>query len=76
MSVTGSFNNWNPDDQAYYMSLKKNNTFELVLPKSHFEKGKTYQFKFVMNEKGWLSVPYNAMNVDGTRDNNLTFKMD
>jgi hypothetical protein len=76
MSVTGSFNNWNPDDQAYYMSLKKNNTFELVLPKSHFEKGKTYQFKFVMNKKGWLSVPYKAMNVDGTRDNNLTLKMD
>lgn len=76
MSVTGSFNNWNPDDQVYYMSLKKNNTFELVLPKSHFEKGKIYQFKFVMNKKGWLSVPYNAMNVDGTGDNNLTFKMD
>ncbi len=76
MSVTGSFNNWNPDDQAYYMSLKKNNTFELVLPKSHFEKGKTYQFKFVMNKKGWLSAPYKAMNVDGTRDNNLTLKMD
>jgi hypothetical protein len=76
MSVTGSFNNWNPDDQAYYMSLKKNNTFELVLPKSHFEKGKTYQFKFVMNKKGWLSVPYKAMNVDGTGDNNLTLKMD
>ncbi|MDR6487683.1 hypothetical protein J2799_002188 [Chryseobacterium vietnamense] len=76
MSVTGSFNNWNPDDQKYYMSLKKNNTFELVLPKSRFEKGKTYQFKFVMNKKGWLSVPYKAMNVDGTRDNNLTLKMD
>ncbi|MGI9581039.1 serine hydrolase [Chryseobacterium sp. RRHN12] len=76
ISVTGSFNNWNPDDHAYYMSLKKGNTFELVLPKSQFEKGKTYQFKFVMNKKGWLSVPYNAMNVDGTRDNNLTFKMD
>lgn len=76
VSVAGSFNNWNPDDHAYYMSLKKDNTFELVLPKSQFEKGKTYQFKFVMNKKGWLSVPYNAMNVDGTRDNNLTFKLD
>ena len=76
VSVTGSFNDWNPDDKTYYMNLKKNNTFELVLPKSQFEKGKTYQFKFVMNKNGWLSVPYNAMNVDGTPDNNLTFKID
>jgi hypothetical protein len=76
VSVTGSFNDWNPDDKTYYMNLKKNNTFELVLPKSQFEKGKTYQFKFVMNKNGWLSVPYNAINVDGTPDNNLTFKID
>ncbi|MEF9476387.1 hypothetical protein OWR28_00150 [Chryseobacterium sp. 1B4] len=40
ISVTGSFNNWNPDDHAYYMSLKNGNIFELVLPKSQFEKGK------------------------------------
>jgi hypothetical protein len=29
-----------------------------------------------MNKGGWLSVPYHAMNVDGTKDNNLTFKID
>lgn len=76
VSVTGSFNDWNPDDQAYKLSLKKNNTFELAVPKSKFEKGKTYTFKFVMNKDGWLSVPYNTLNVDGTKDNNLTFKID
>ncbi|MDW9380177.1 serine hydrolase [Chryseobacterium sp. JV558] len=76
ISVTGSFNDWNPDDKTYCMKLKKNNTFELVVPKSQFEKGKTYQFKFVMNKNGWLSVPYNALNIDGTPDNNLTFKID
>lgn len=76
VSVTGSFNDWNPEDQAYRLSLKKNKTFELAVPKSKFEKGKTYTFKFVMNKGGWLSVPYHAMNVDGTKDNNLTFKID
>ncbi|WP_426481791.1 serine hydrolase [Chryseobacterium sp. R2ACT005] len=76
ISVSGSFNDWNPDDKTYYMNLKKNNTFELVLPKSQFEKGKTYQFKFIMNKNGWLTVPYNAINVDGTPDNNLTLKID
>ena len=76
ISVAGSFNDWNPDNQAYYMNLKKNTTFELAIPKSQFEKGKTYEFKFVMNKNGWLSVPYNAINVDGSRDNNLTLKID
>ncbi|NIF04168.1 serine hydrolase [Chryseobacterium sp. Tr-659] len=76
VSVAGSFNDWNPDHQAYRMSLKKNNIFELVLPKSQFEKGKVHQFKFVMNKTGWLSVPYNAVNVEESRDNNLTLKID
>ncbi|WP_426479815.1 hypothetical protein ACP3T3_10510 [Chryseobacterium sp. CBSDS_008] len=58
------------------MNRKNNNTFELVFPKSQFEKGKTYQFKFVMNKNGWLSVPYHALNVDGSGDHNLTFKID
>ena len=41
-----------------------------------FEKGKTYLFKFVINKVGWLNPPKNAINVDGTEDNNLTFKID
>ncbi|WP_061085145.1 serine hydrolase [Chryseobacterium indologenes] len=76
LTVAGSFNNWNTGDKAYRMILKKNNTFELALPKSYFEKGKTYGFKFVMNTNGWLSVPYYSSNTDGTRDNNLTLKID
>ncbi|PKF74207.1 serine hydrolase [Chryseobacterium sp. PMSZPI] len=76
ISVAGSFNNWNTNDQVYQMSFKKKNTYELVVPKSQFEKGKTYDFKFVMNKNGWLTVPYNASNVDGSRDNNLTLKID
>ncbi|MGG7467982.1 serine hydrolase [Chryseobacterium arthrosphaerae] len=73
MSVAGSFNNWNPDDKAYQMIRKKDNTFEVAIPQSKFEKGKTYEFKFVMNKNGWLSVPSNALNTKGDRDENLTF---
>lgn len=76
ISAVGSFNDWNTDNREYQMNLKKNNTFELTVPKSQFEKGKTYQFKFVMNKNGWLSVPYNAINVDGSQDNNLTLRID
>ncbi|WP_160136277.1 serine hydrolase [Chryseobacterium sp. c4a] len=77
ISVAGNFNNWNPNDASYRMIPKKDNVFELAVPKSQFEKGKTYGFKFVMNNKtGWLTIPYNAANTDGTSDNNLTLKID
>lgn len=77
MSVAGSFNDWNPENTAYRMVLKDKNTFELVLPKSQFAKGKTYKFRFVMNKNGWLTTPYNALNTNGNpNDNNLTFIVD
>lgn len=76
ISVAGAFNNWNPNDSSYRMTPKKDNVFELAVSKSQFEKGKTYGFKFVMNNKtGWLTIPYNAANTDGTSDNNLTLKI-
>ncbi|AZA80541.1 serine hydrolase [Chryseobacterium lactis] len=76
ISVAGAFNNWNPEDKSYQLVLKDKNKFELALPKTQFEKGKTYGFKFVMNKNGWLTVPYNASNIDGTQDNNLTLRID
>ncbi|MBV6878453.1 serine hydrolase [Epilithonimonas ginsengisoli] len=77
MSVAGSFNDWNPGNTAYLMVLKDKNTFELVLPKSQFEKGKTYEFRFVMNKNGWFTTPYSALNTNGKPDdNNLTLKVD
>lgn len=76
VSVAGSFNDWNSENKSYQLTLKKNNTFELAVPKSQFEKGKTYGFKFVMNKSGWLTIPYNAINTDGYRDNNLTLRID
>lgn len=75
MSIAGAFNDWNNEDQSYQMVSKGNNTYELVVPKSKFEKGKTYGFKFIINKDGWLSAPYTALNNEGTDDNNLTLKI-
>jgi hypothetical protein len=59
------------------MVSKDENTFELVLPKSQFEKGKTYEFRFVMYKNGWFTTPYSAINTNGNpSDNNLTFRID
>ncbi len=76
ISVAGSFNNWNPENKSYQMLPKGDNTFELELPKSQFEKGKTYLFKFVINKVGWTMTPKDALNTDNTEDNNLTFKIE
>ncbi len=76
VSVVGSFNDWNPECKGYQMFSKRNNIYELELPKSQFEKGKTNEFKFVINKVGWLTTPKNALNIDNTENSNLTFKID
>lgn len=72
VSVAGNFNDWNPKSKDYQMTKKENNHYELEIPVSKFEKGKTYSFKFVLNNVGWMTTPKRAINVDGTEDNNLT----
>ncbi len=74
LTVAGVFNGWNPNDDNYKMVLKDNKTFELSLPKSEFEKGKTYMFKFVKNGMDWLEVPEKAFNID-VDSGNLTFEV-
>lgn len=69
LTVAGSFNGWNPNDENYIMTLKQDRTFELHFLKSKFEKGKEYQFKFVMNTNNWLGVPEKALNIDGNSGN-------
>jgi CubicO group peptidase (beta-lactamase class C family) len=76
VSVVGSFNDWNPENKGYQMVLKGNNSYQLELPKSQFEKGKINEFKFVINKVGWTTTPKNALNTDNTENGNLIFKID
>lgn len=75
ISVAGSFNNWSPNDKAYEMVLKGDNLYELALPKSIFEKGKIYMFKFLINNAAWVTIPKNALNVKNGEDKNPTLKV-
>ncbi|AZA49637.1 hypothetical protein EG346_16265 [Chryseobacterium carnipullorum] len=74
-SVAGSFNDWKTDNKNYQLTKKEDNRFELEIPKSRFEKGKTYSFKLVLNGEDWINASGNASNTDGTDDNNLTLKL-
>jgi hypothetical protein len=73
ITIAGTFNNWNPNNQAYQLNFIKGKRFELLIPKSKFEMNKQYAFKFVMNGDNWLPVPENAKNVEVNGDGNLTF---
>ncbi|GAA5083195.1 hypothetical protein GCM10023210_01440 [Chryseobacterium ginsengisoli] len=75
VSIAGSFNDWNSENKEYQMIQKDKNRFELEVPMSKFEKGKTYSFKFVLNKSGWISAPQRASNADGTLDKNLMLKL-
>lgn len=75
VSIAGSFDNWNPNDKNYQMIQKNKNTFELTIPKSQFEKDKTYLFKFVINKTGWMEAPKNVINREVDGDENLILKI-
>ncbi|RED27235.1 CubicO group peptidase (beta-lactamase class C family) [Flavobacterium cutihirudinis] len=75
VSIAGSFDNWNPNDKNYQMIQKNKNTFELAIPKSQFEKDKTYLFKFVINKTGWMEAPKNVINREVDGDENLILKI-
>lgn len=76
IAVAGTFNDWNAENKSFQMTRKNADTFELVIPKSQFEKGKEYQFKFVINKARWMTAPNNALNADKTPDKNLILKIE
>lgn len=71
VSLTGSFDKWNPNDKDYQLIRKNKNTFELSLPKKQFENDKIKMFKFVINKTGWIEAPKNALNIEKGPDQNL-----
>ncbi|MDB5022658.1 MAG: penicillin-binding protein [Mucilaginibacter sp.] len=75
ITVAGSFNNWSLNDKAYEMISKPNHVFELSLPKSQFEKGKIYTFKFLINNAASITTPKNASNVESSADKTLVLKI-
>jgi len=76
VAVAGTFNDWNAESKSFQMTRKDDQTFELAIPKSQFEKGKEYQFKLVINKTRWISAPNFAKNADDSPDKNLRLKIE
>jgi hypothetical protein len=72
VTLAGTFNGWNPKDDKLMLAFVKDRKYELVLPKSKFEKGKIYSFKFVVNGSNWQGAPETAKNVEVGDNRNIT----
>ncbi len=62
VTLVGDFNNW--DESAHEMKKLKSGDFTTLL---ELEKGKSYQFRYLVNEKDW----YNDLKADGYVVNNF-----
>jgi hypothetical protein len=63
VSVAGSFNEWEPNLANFTMKKVRDRKFELAVPIAQFEKGKIYQFKFVLDGNKWQEPPFEAKNI-------------
>jgi hypothetical protein len=71
VTLAGVFNGWNPQNKAYDMQ-KSGDKYTLALPIKDFQKGKTFEFKFVINHSDWQNIPEDAKN---TKNGNFTFEI-
>jgi Predicted Zn-dependent protease (DUF2268) len=72
VTLAGTFNGWNPKDDKLMLTFVKDRKYEIMLPKSKFEKGKTYAFKFVINGSNWQGAPETAKNIEDENNRNIT----
>lgn len=75
VSVAGSFNGWNPKDVPSLMKKTGKRTFTLEMPRTAFDKTKTYTFKFVLNGDNWMNAPDTALNVEENGYGNLVLEV-
>ncbi len=77
MSVAGSFNNWNANDDLYQMRPMGNGVYELAVPKFYFQRENTHEFRFVLNKNSWLTIPKAIENrTHSKRYNNIKLSID
>jgi hypothetical protein len=69
VSIAGSFNNWNPNDEKFIMTKHTNNVFKLTIAKSKLDFTTAQQFKFVLNRDIWMPAPEMAKNIDEKSQN-------
>ncbi|HLP94908.1 MAG TPA: DUF2268 domain-containing putative Zn-dependent protease [Saprospiraceae bacterium] len=69
ISVAGSFNNWNPENEKFVMVKHTNNSYKLTVPKSTIDLSIAQQFKFVINKDIWMPAPETAKNIDEKSQN-------
>jgi hypothetical protein len=67
--VAGEFNDWNKDATPLTKTL---NGFEVEV---ELEKGKSYQFRYVLNGTTWINDPYRKTVDNGMGDQNSVIEL-
>ncbi|UII75875.1 serine hydrolase [Flagellimonas sp. HMM57] len=62
VSVAGTFNNWNPNNDSYQLDDLGQGVYELSVPISNFQKANKHEFRFVINRNSWLTIPKEISN--------------
>ena len=69
VSVAGEFNDWNKDATPLTKTL---NGFEVEV---ELEKGKSYQFRYVLNGTTWINDPYRKTVDNGMGEQNSVIEL-
>lgn len=68
LSIAGDFNDWQPET----MRAKKDGSFYI---RKYLESGRSYQFRYVVNETQWLTddTLFSVENPFGTKNSVISF---
>lgn len=82
VEIAGQFNDWKifPESQAIQMTKDDRGIWSVVIPyrenskdnRGYLERGKRYQYKFVINGTSWVEDPNNSLkSTEGGQTNSL-----
>ncbi len=75
VSVAGPFNDWDPLDTDWVMRRAVRDRFQLRMPLSLFEGRREWPFKFVINDRIWVSAPMAADNKEVVIEDTATYNL-
>lgn len=75
VAVAGLFNEWDQRDERWWMARVLRNRFELNVPLSEFEGRHEWPFKFVVNDRIWVSAPRAADNKEVVIEDTATYNL-
>lgn len=75
VSLAGPFNEWDPLDSDWIMRRTVRDRFQLRIPLTNFAGRREWPFKFVINDRIWVSAPTAADNKEVVIEDTATYNL-